>query len=248
MQDIQYIGEHLLPGRLGHFLVLTGFVSALLALLSYRKATLLPGDISWLKLSRIAWFVHSFSILGAIALIFFIMIAQYYEYQYVWSHVSDDLPMKYIFSAFWEGQEGSFLLWMFWHIILGAVVVFTAKKWEPGIMTFMSLVQLVLVSMIAGVYFADDFKMGSSPFLLLRDTMDAPIFNNPNYLSLIEGNGLNPLLQNYWMTIHPPTLFLGFASVTIPFCFALAGLWTKDHTGWLKPVMPWTLFATGILG
>lgn len=248
MQDIQYIGEHLLPGRLGHFLVLTGFVSALLALLSYRKATLLPGDVPWLKLSRIAWFVHSFSILGAIALIFYIMIAQYYEYQYVWSHVSDDLPMKYIFSAFWEGQEGSFLLWMFWHIILGGVVVFTAKKWEPGIMTFMSLVQLVLVSMIAGVYFADDFKMGSSPFLLLRDTMDAPIFNNPNYLSLIEGNGLNPLLQNYWMTIHPPTLFLGFASVTIPFCFALAGLWTKDHTGWLKPVMPWTLFSTGILG
>lgn len=248
MQDIQYIGEHLLPGRIGHFFVLAAFVSALLSILSYRKSVLLPDDTSWLRLSRVAWGIHSLSILAVIGVLFYIMISQMYEYQYAWDHVSDDLPMKYIFSAFWEGQEGSFLLWMFWHVVLGGVVVLTAKRWEPGVMTWLSVVQLVLVSMIAGIYFADDFRMGSSPFLLLRDTMEAPIFNNPNYLSLIEGNGLNPLLQNYWMTIHPPTLFLGFASVTIPFCFAMTGLWEKQHTAWLKPVMPWTLFSAGILG
>jgi cytochrome c-type biogenesis protein CcmF len=156
--------------------------------------------------------------------------------------------MKYIFSAFWEGQEGSFLLWMFWHVMLGTVVVSTAGKWESGVMTWLAGIQVVLVSMIAGVYFADNFRMGSSPFNLLRNTMDAPVFLNPNYLSLITGNGLNPLLQNYWMTIHPPTLFLGFASVSIPFCFAMTGLWKKEHTEWLKPVMPWTLFSTAILG
>src|SRR6187431_2583336 len=248
MQDIQYIGEHLLPGRLGHFFILLALVSALLSIFTYRKTTLQPEDKSLLRLSRISWGIHAVSILSVIGLIFYMMISQMYEYDYVWHHVSDDLPMKYIFSAFWEGQEGSFLLWMFWHVVLGTVVVFTAKRWEPGVMTWLSLVQLVLVSMIAGVYFADDFRMGSSPFLLLRDTMNIPLFNNPNYLPLIEGNGLNPLLQNYWMTIHPPTLFLGFASVTIPFCFAMAGLWEKDHTAWLKPVMPWTLFSTGILG
>jgi len=248
MQDIQYIGEHLLPGRLGHFFVLAAFVTALLSILSYRKTVLNPLDQSWLRLSRVAWGIHSFSILAVIGLIFYLMINQMYEYNYAWDHVSDDLPMKYIFSAFWEGQEGSFLLWMFWHIVLGTVVVFTAKRWEAGVMTWLSVVQLILVSMIAGVYFADEFRMGSSPFLLLRDTMEAPIFNNPNYLSLVEGNGLNPLLQNYWMTIHPPTLFLGFASVTIPFCFAMTGLWEKEHTAWLKPVMPWTLFSAGILG
>jgi len=248
MQDIQYIGEHLLPGRLGHFLILTAFVTALLAILAFRKKVTHPDDASWLRLGRIAWGIHSFSILAVIGLIFYIMVSQMYEYQYAWDHVSADLPMKYIFSAFWEGQEGSFLLWMFWHVVLGSVVVLTAKRWEPGVMTWLSMIQLVLVSMIAGVYFADDVRMGSSPFLLLRDTMQAPIFNNPNYLSLIEGNGLNPLLQNYWMTIHPPTLFLGFASVTIPFCFAMTGLWEKEHTAWLKPVMPWTLFSAGILG
>src|SRR5258706_12163318 len=104
--------------------------------------------------------------------------------------------MKYIFSAFWEGQEGSFLLWMFWHVILGSIVVRTAGKWESGVMTWLAGIQVVLVSMIAGVYFADNFRMGSSPFKLLRNSMDAPIFQNPNYLSLVTGNGLNPLLQN----------------------------------------------------
>ncbi|MDX1409650.1 MAG: cytochrome c biogenesis protein CcsA, partial [Saprospiraceae bacterium] len=66
--------------------------------------------------------------------------------------------------------------------------------------------------------------------------------------SMIQGNGLNPLLQNYWMTIHPPTLFLGFASVAIPFSFAMAGLLTGKHREWLKPALPWALFSGGILG
>lgn len=248
MQEIQYIGEHLLPGRLGHFFVVLALVSALLSMLSFRKSVLLPEESSWKRLARISWGIHALSILTIIGLLFYVMVNQMYEYNYAWHHVSDDLPMKYIFSAFWEGQEGSFLLWMFWHVVLGSVVIWTAKRWESGVMTWLSLVQIILVSMIAGIYFADDFRMGSSPFLLLRDTMQAPIFSNPNYLSLIEGNGLNPLLQNYWMTIHPPTLFLGFASVTIPFCFAMTGLWEKDHTAWLKPAMPWTLFSAGILG
>ena len=59
---------------------------------------------------------------------------------------------------------------------------------------------------------------------------------------------MNPLLQNYWMTIHPPTLFLGFASTVVPFCFAIAGLWTNQHKEWLKPVMPWASFSAAILG
>ena len=248
MQDIQYIGEHLLPGRLGHFFVVTAFVSAILAFLSFRKSTLHPDDLSWRRMSRWSWAAHSFSILAIIALIFYMMTHQMYEYKYVWDHTNDSLPFKYIFSAFWEGQEGSFLLWMFWHVMLGIAVILFAKNWTSGVMTWMSLIQVVLVSMIAGIYFADHFKMGSSPFGLLRDTMNIPLFSQPNYLTMIEGNGLNPLLQNYWMTIHPPTLFLGFASVSIPFCFALTGLWLKEHTAWLKPAMPWTLFSAGILG
>src|SRR5688572_10278345 len=136
MQEIQYIGEHLLPGRLGHLMAIIAFVSAILSVITYRKSTLNPADESWRKLSRIAFTVHGISIFSVIGTLFYIMIAQHYEYRYVWDHVSDDLPMKYIFSAFWEGQEGSFLLWMFWHVILGFVVIRTAKRWEPGVMTW----------------------------------------------------------------------------------------------------------------
>ena len=249
--DIQYVGEHLLPGRVGHFLVILAFISAILAAIGYYKATQNRNTDqfeSWRSIGRLAFLTHGLSIFSIIGLMFFIMISQMYEYQYAWDHVSDDLPMKYIFSAFWEGQEGSFLLWMFWHIILGIVLIFKKGKWESPTMAVLASVEIVLISMIVGVYFGDDFKFGSSPFLLLRDTMAAPIFNNAEYLSMIEGTGLNPLLQNYWMTIHPPTLFLGFASTTIPFCFAIAGLWLKEHTAWLKPVLPWALFCGGILG
>ncbi|HEY0262751.1 MAG TPA: cytochrome c biogenesis protein CcsA, partial [Chitinophagales bacterium] len=82
-----------------------------------------------------------------------------------------------------------------------------------------------------------------------NEMQDAPVFQRPEYLSLIaDGNGLNPLLQNYWMTIHPPVLFLGFASTLIPFAYAIAALWRKDFDGWVKPALPWALFSVGILG
>ncbi len=252
MEELRYIGEQLLPGKLGHFLVILGFVSALLSAIGYLKTTNLRTDAGydkgWLAFSRTNFLIHTISVLAIIGLIFFIMINQMYEYRYAWEHVSEDLPMRYIFSAFWEGQEGSFLLWMFWHVVLGGIILLNKGKWEPPVMATIAFVEVIINSMIIGVYFTDAFKLGSSPFLLLRDTMDAPIFNNPDYLSMIQGNGLNPLLQNYWMTIHPPTLFLGFASVTIPFSFALAGLWMKEYKSWLKPVLPWALFSAGILG
>ncbi len=184
-------------------------------------------------------------------MLFYIMVNQWYEYAYVQAHVSAELPMRYIFSAFWEGQEGSFLLWMFWHIILGLILIRKAGEWESGVLMFLALAQAVINSMLLGIHFEIGdtlIKFGSNPTLLLRDTFSGPIFEKADYLVSISGTGLNPLLQNYWMTIHPPTLFLGFASTTIPFAFAMAGLFTKKYTTWLKPVLPWALFSAGILG
>lgn len=256
MDDIQYIGEHLLPGKVGHFAILFGFVAALFATIAFFLSTLREDHSaqegrSWKQLGRIGFGLHGLMIVLIMSLIFYVMINKFYEYQYVFAHVNEDLPFQFIFSAFWEGQEGSFLLWMFWHVVLGGVLIFTAKRWEAPVLFGLSLIEVFIMSMILGIYvgFGDDpFRLGSNPMLLLRDTMDAPIFQNADYLSLIKGTGLNPLLQNYWMTIHPPTLFLGFASTSIPFCFALAGLLKKDHTGWIRPVLPWALFSAAILG
>ena len=254
MEEIQYIGEHLTAGRIGHLALVLAFVSSILAAFAYWLATENRKDETfeaWRNIGRSAFVIHGISVFTVIGLIFYIMINQYYEYQYVQAHVSEDLPFQYIFSAFWEGQEGSFLLWMFWHIVLGIVLIFTAKKWESPVLSVLSTIQIFTTSMIVGLYFGFGdyvFKLGSNPLLLLRDTMDAPIFSNADYVGLLKGNGLNPLLQNYWMTIHPPTLFLGFASTAVPFCYAIAGLWTREHKAWMKPVLPWALFSACILG
>lgn len=251
MNEIQYIGEHLLPGQLGRFTIILGFVASLLATLAYffaeqRKET--AEAKGWLRMGRVGYITHGLSVFTTIGCIFYIMYNRMYEYQYAQLHVSDDLDMKYILSAFWEGQEGSFLLWMFWHVVLGFILLRVAKSWEAPVMSILSLVQLFIGSMILGVYIFEDFKIGANPLMMLRDVMDIPLFNNEDYVTLLNGNGLNPLLQNYWMTIHPPTLFLGFASTTIPFAFALAGLWNGRHKEMLKVSFPWALFSGAILG
>jgi cytochrome c-type biogenesis protein CcmF len=254
MEGIQYVGEHLLPGQIGQAAIVLGFVASLLASVAYFFATQrrdTPEAVGWLDIGRWSFVVHGAATFLVIGIIFFIMSQQYYEYQYVQAHVSDELPMKYIFSAFWEGQEGSFLLWMFWHIVLGMILLLKAGRWEAPTLAVIALIQAFISSMILGVYLGfgeEAWRLGSNPLLLLRDVMDAPIFASADYVTQIQGSGLNPLLQNYWMTIHPPTLFLGFASTAIPFAYAIAGLWTKEHQAWLKPALPWALFSGAILG
>jgi cytochrome c-type biogenesis protein CcmF len=255
MQDIQYVGEHLIPKYIGQAGITLGFATALLATVAYffaaQREENSPEADNWLRIGRWSFGLHGLSVFTLIGTIFYVMVNQYYEYQYVQAHVSEDLPMKYIFSAFWEGQEGSFLLWMFWHVVLGMVLMATAKQWEAPTLSIVALVQAFLGSMILGVYigFGDDpTRLGINPMMLLREVVDAPIFNSADYVEQISGTGLNPLLQNYWMTIHPPTLFLGFASTTIPFAYAIAGLWKKEHKSWLKPGLRWSLFSAAILG
>lgn len=251
MEEISYIGEHLLPGQIGHFLLVLALSSLVLSIGAYifshftREEEQRTFDV----LGRLGFFIHIFSIFGMVAVLIHIMTNRYFEYHYVWAHVSDHLPFKYIFSALWEGQEGSFLLWLFWHAVLGLVLIFTLKKWERSVLPVLGSVQFFLLIMILGIYIGDDLKIGSNPFLLFREVNPGiPLFSNPDYLSLIEGKGLNPTLQNYWNIIHPPTTFLGFASVTIPFCFAIAGWIRKEYREWIRLALPWALFSAGALG
>lgn len=246
-----------LVGDLGHLSVIIAFVSAIVATVAYfmatRQAASLPiaPDQSWKKLARGAFLVHFVAVLGIIFALFNIIYAHRYEYYYAWEHSSNHLPTHYMISCFWEGQEGSFLLWIFWHTILGLVLIRTGRKWEAPVMGVFSFVQLFLTSMILGVVVIGDLKIGSSPFMLMREMPDfanLPVFTlNPDFVPK-DGTGLNPLLQNYWMVIHPPTLFLGFAAMLVPFAYAIAGLWRRDFTGWIKPALPWALFTGLILG
>ncbi len=208
-----------------------------------------PSD-EWKPLARWAFYIHGAAVLGVIACLFSIIFNHYFEYHYAWSHSSRALPVRYMIACFWESQEGSFLLWLFWNAVLGSILIRTAgSKWEAPIMTIFALVQVFLASMILGVVFGDTFKLGSSPFLLLKEAMpDAPIFTaDPNFIPK-DGNGLNPLLQNYWMVIHPPTTFLGYALTLVPFAYCIAGLWRNQPIEWIRPALPWTLIGGMVLG
>ena len=249
-----YEGEHLLIGQVGHFFALLALAASIVASFAYYKSTVIPLETAengqWRKIARTGYILNVISVLALFLILYLIIYNHYFEYKYAHQHSKRSLDVQYLLSCFWEGQEGSFMLWSFWNAMLGLFVMRTAKQWEAPVMTFMSLAQVFLATFLMGIYFFD-VRIGTSPFVLMRNEFpDAPVFQDPQYLFkyLTDGNGLNILLQNYWMVIHPPVLFLGFASVLVPFSFAAAGLWKKDHKGWIQQALPWSLFSAGILG
>jgi cytochrome c-type biogenesis protein CcmF len=258
---MNYIGEHLLPGQIGYFLSVLSLVASFVATIAFYKAgrVALPDEKrSWFNMAKVAFLLETVSVIGMFCIIYYLISNHYFEYRYVFQHSSRSLDTKYLLSCFWEGQEGSFMLWNFWHCILGWIIILRGKEWAPGVMSVISFVQICLATMVLGVYFFHT-KIGSSPFVLLRNEnmlspQSFPIgfttegLLRKDYLNFIrDGNGLNTLLQNYWMVIHPPVLFLGFASTVVPFAFAIDGLFFRRHN-WAKPAIPWAAFSVGILG
>jgi cytochrome c-type biogenesis protein CcmF len=248
---MKFEGEHLFPGQLGHFFVILSLIAALIATISYFKASYskdLTQKADWMKTARIAFLVQTGGILIVFFTIFYICSHHLYEYMYAYKHASKELEYKYLLACIWEGQEGSFLLWAIWHSILGLILMRKSKEWEAPVMSVISFAQFFLMLMILGIYIGN-IKIGNSPFSLTRNEIPAPIFSRPDYLTFIkDGMGLNVLLRNYWMVIHPPILFLGFASTIIPFSYAYAGIQTKRYSDWVKPVLPWALMCACILG
>ena len=346
-------------GNIGFAALSLAFVSAIVGcialLLALYERT--PGFQSpWVSIGKGALWLHVGAVWSAFGILFYLIYSHQYQYHYVWSHSSNELPLQYMISCFWEGQEGSFLLWIFWHSIL--IISWLRHKFpqQLGVLCVTASVQIILATMVLGACFSEpvvrlvvsagflgaivlfyknnlsfqflkkpvsiwliiscviaigtiwmkqegfawswktsplsaigyvwflvgfwwlfraklswwqywgllvftlligfvaygDFsgwKIGSSPFALLKDVMtDAPVFaQNPNFIPN-NGNGLNPLLQNYWMVIHPPMLFLGFALTVAPFAYIVSGLLVQDYQSWLKSAMSWALAAGLVLG
>lgn len=256
---MHYTGEHILPGLIGHFAVVLSFVASLMATIAFGKsnfAQIVDVKNSWKKLGRLFFLVETICVVTIITLLIYMLHAHLFEYKYVWTHSDKTLQMQYLLSCLWEGQEGSFLLWTFWHCVLGWVIIKRAKKWEAPVMMTISFAQVCLATMVLGLYFGEK-HIGSNPFILSREDgiFDmAPIFHDAdgklleNYMNFVrDGSGLNATLQNYWMVIHPPVLFLGFASTIVPFAYAIAGLINKDNT-WTKDAVSYACFSGGILG
>ncbi|MFM8841044.1 MAG: cytochrome c-type biogenesis CcmF C-terminal domain-containing protein [bacterium] len=220
----------------GQILIHVLFASALTATGLYAFA--LRGNEFAAMLGRYFFRFTAIGIVFAFLGILWLVFNHRFEYHYVWNYSSRELHAWYLFAAGYAGQEGSFMLWTLWVGLLGIVLSgFGRKKGiESEIMVFYSLILVFLLLLL----------VIKNPFAYVWETFAkdgvAEGFVPQN------GKGLNPLLHNVWITIHPPILFTGFAAMSAPFALAMAGLLKRDYQNWVKHALPWTLYATAILG
>ena len=134
-------------------------------------------------------------------------------------NASKELEAKYLLALYMEGQEAEvFLLWTIWHCLLGLGIIWKQRNGNTG-NDRGKLCTVLFIADAAGSLFWRN-KNCSSPFVLTRNEINGPIFSQPNYLTFIkDGVGLNVLLCNYWMVIHPPVLFWALFYNHYPFWF-----------------------------
>ncbi|HNS51390.1 MAG TPA: cytochrome c-type biogenesis CcmF C-terminal domain-containing protein [Anaerolineae bacterium] len=165
------------------------------------------------------------------ALLLALLYARNFQVQYVYEHVSTYLRPAYVLAAFWAGLEGSQLLWLWLLAIFTGVAVLRRPTWDrelrPYAMVFLAFAQAFFALLLVAI---------SNPFQLMPD---APA----------EGISLNPLLQNFWMIVHPPIIFASYALWTIPAAYALAALVRgKLDATWLRGTRMWSVAAWATLG
>ncbi|MFQ6032261.1 MAG: heme lyase CcmF/NrfE family subunit, partial [Candidatus Zixiibacteriota bacterium] len=218
---------------LGNLSLGLALVFALVSAIFFLRGT--KGDEKLLNMGRKTYYAFLFFTFLASAYLIYLFLSHQFQVEYVYNHSSFTEPFWYLISAFWAGQEGSFLLWLFFGSLLGVFVTSGKKKSvlyskESGIsegyvMFFYLLIQMFFLVML--------LKM--SPFSLLPDVPS-------------DGKGLNPLLKDFWMVIHPPVLFVGYAALAVPFAYALAALVKNRYEGWTRFVLPWAGFSCLTLG
>src|SRR5438093_2237030 len=144
------------------------------------------------------------------------------------AHYSDSVQLLfYKITSYWGGLDGSIMFWVFLLSVFGSCAVWVNRERHreliPYVVATISTVQMFFLYLMV---------VHKNPFSTFLTTVPA------------DGNCLNPLLQNYWMAIHPPSLYTGFVGMTIPFAFCIAALVTGHlDDSWLRAVRRWTMFA-----
>lgn len=191
-----------------------------------------------IKLAEYLYFAVSAGLVFVSAFLLSNILSYNFQFTYIWEYSSRELPLGLLVTSFYSGQEGSFLLWALMLALVGLILQPYTKRigYQPLVMGFYSLILVfVLIMLIA-----------KSPFNYVWESFpDAGMsagFTPPN------GRGLNPILQNYWNAIHPPILFIGYAAMSVPFVFAVAGLIKREYNNWINVSIAWTLASTATLG
>jgi len=182
---------------------------------------------NWFTYARISYALMTIAILLSAAALMILLLKHQFQVQYVYENSSRDLPLFYLISAFWAGQEGSFLLWTLLSAGVGIPLIFMTQIYdnEDKVLFNYLLIEVVLILI----------TIKSSPFKTFSQTP-------------LDGAGLNDLLQNLWMVIHPPLIFLGYALYGTLYALAIAALWKGQYEEWIRPALPWTLMAWLALG
>ena len=209
--------------NIGETLLFISFLAGLLGLYSYL--------VGIRKKSNLLVFIGTRSILAIFALLsisvlvlIYLLTTKDYSNAYVAKNISNDLSFIYSIAALWAGQEGSLLLWS-WILSLYTLTIRFSKPFKSLLPSSESVSLFILSFFIFLIVFVE------SPF----DTLGTIPLN---------GRGLNPILQNFYMAIHPLTLYIGYIALTIPFAFALGSIISKDKTdNWVLRSKNWTYFS-----
>ena len=162
---------------------------------------------------------------GASVLLLKAILGDDFGLEYVASYSSKDLNPIYKLSVFWAGQQGSFLLWLLIHALAGCWLAGKGRMESGGMAAYLLLQSLLTV-----------LVLGKSPFLPAAEFME-------------DGVGLNPLLQDPWMAVHPPIIFIGYALLAVPLAYSAGALHKNaGDASWLEPARRWTLWAWAFLG
>jgi cytochrome c-type biogenesis protein CcmF len=217
------------------YLTLIPLLAAIVSIVYYRLSVNSEG-IAQLARARMFFLVNVCSIIILFAYFVYLIFSHQYQYTYVWSYSSNSLSIPLLLSSSYSGQEGSFFLWLFYSAVLSIFILRYSRrhKYEAIVIPIILLFEIFVLAVLTL----------KSPFAKVWESFA----NVPAGMTPQDGRGLNPLLQNFWIVIHPPILFLGFASAIIPFAYAVAGLVKKDFVNWTGYLQPWLLFNVLTLG
>lgn len=197
-------------------------ITMLVAIVLYARAK----DQHGFDLARRFVYAHVAFLTLAMGILFYLFLADQFQYEYVSHNSSSAQELFYKISALWAGQEGTFLLWAW---IIGILAIFVMRRGGEYL-------RWAMIYLLATQAFLLVLMYVRSPFALIEGAIPA------------DGNGLNPLLKDPWMVIHPPIVFIGYAAFTIPFVYVIAALTMRSYKSLATTIFPWAAFATVTLG
>ncbi len=221
---------------IGGLLVKLAFVACSVSVLAYARCHLRESSQA-LTIGRLGFITTILAVLLSAATLLYLILTHQFQYTYVWSYSSRDLPTPLLISTFYAGQEGSFMLWALYTALIGIFLLRHSARhgYEAQVMSVFGCIELMLLLML----------LVKNPFLSVWESFPGEV--GAGFLPA-DGRGLNPLLQNYWMVIHPQVLFSGFAAMGVPYAYAIAAMLKRDYDSWFKAATPWLVFGTFVLG